>query len=105
MKLKLNRSFIQDSDVKSALEQIESYVNVQPFLKGEFKFYSISITGAVTNYKFPHNLGFVPKDVLVTSVIGSSPTWNYSLFDATNLDITVAGTTVIRAFIGRYGEN
>ena len=105
MKLSLNLSYIKDADVGKSLELIESFLNANPFLKGQFKFYQIVIPAAVTNYRFSHNLGFVPKDVLVTSVVGSSPTWNYTLFDDVSLAITVAGSSTIRAFIGRYGEN
>jgi hypothetical protein len=105
VKIKLNLSFVKDPDLSKSLEIIEEYLNAQSFLRGQFRFYEIVLPGAVTNYRFSHNLGFAPKDVIVTSVVGSSPTWNYTRFDSTAIDITTAGASTIRAFIGRYGEN
>jgi len=81
----------------------EELTRFQPILKCQWKFFELTFTGAVTNYKYPHKLSFVPKDVIQTSLIGAGAlTWNYSLFDRTNLDITTTGACVVRAFIGAY---
>lgn len=77
----------------------------QKILKAEWKFFEISIDAAVTNFKVQHRLGFQPKDVIQTSSIGAGAlTWNYSLFDKTNLDITTTGAVTVRAFVGSYIE-
>lgn len=77
----------------------------QIILRGQWKFFELTFTGAVTNFKYPHKFNFVPTDIIQTSLIGAgSLTWNYVLFDRTNLDITTTGACVVRAFIGRYEE-
>jgi hypothetical protein len=79
---------------------------IQVLLKGEWKFFEITFTAAVTNFKYPHKFNFVPKDILQTSKTGAgSITWNYTLFDRTNLNITTSGACVVRAFIGAYLES
>ncbi len=81
------------------------FTSVQIILKGQWKFFELTFTGAVTNFKQKHLLMFVPKDVIQTSITGvGAVTWNYSLFDRTNLDITTTGACVIRAFVGAYLE-
>jgi hypothetical protein len=66
--------------------------------------YEISFTKDETNLKFPHELGFQPKDVIVTSEIGTgSVQFNYDRFDPEFLDITttgVSGTYKIRFIAG-----
>ena len=89
-------------------DKIQKFFNEDPFIKGHFKHFEITFTQAETNFKFPHQLGFQPKDVIQTSLTGAgSLTWNYSSinWDATNLDITVTDACVVRAYIGRYAEN
>jgi hypothetical protein len=95
---------ITDPYVRENFSRIRDYVRLQHQLEG-FKHYEITITGAQTHFKFPHNLGFQPKDVLVTSLTGAgSVSWNYDLFDRTNLNLSTTGSCVIRAFIGTYQE-
>jgi hypothetical protein len=81
---------------------IEEFSTV--FLLKNLRFVQISITGNVTNFKFPHNMRIVPKDIIQTSKIGTGTwTWNYDKFDRDNLDITVSGasgTNVVRALVG-----
>jgi hypothetical protein len=77
----------------------------------QFRHIELSFPANVTNSKVPHGLGFVPKDVIQTSLKGSGAlSWNYGEFDATNLDITVTGATetdpvIVRAFIGTHTED
>lgn len=84
---------LQDDSLKDALP------------KGQWKFFEIVFTKAVTNFKYPHSLGFMPKDIIQTSLKGAgSLTWNYNLFDSTNLNITTSGACTVRAFVGSYSE-
>lgn len=77
----------------------------QVILKGEWKFFELTFTTAVTNYKYPHKFGFTPKDVIQTYASGAMAVlWNYDSFDGTNLDITTSEAGTVRAFIGRYAE-
>jgi len=96
---------IKDEYVKRALQNVREFFNDQPVLKGNFKFFEITIGAAVSNMKYPHNLGFIPKDVIQLSVTGAgSLTWNQASFDMNYLDITTTGACVVRAFIGTYKD-
>lgn len=76
----------------------------------QFKFFEFvvpEIAGRTTAYPktsiLPHNLGFVPKDIITLHNLNNATlTWNYSAFDATNISFTVSAATTIRALIGRY---
>ncbi len=98
---------IEDRFVRENFKKLKDYAAGQYLLKS-LKFFEISIVGNKTNLKFPHNLGFKPKDIVQTSVIGAGTwTWNYSLFDKNNLDITTSGTSgtiTVRALIGNLEE-
>lgn len=100
--LKLSKD-IEDESSRDNFKKLQDFLSSIPLLKGDFKFFEISVSSAVTNFKFKHNLSFIPMDVLQTYVSGGvSVTWNYDSFDRTNVDITTDGATTIRAFIGRY---
>jgi len=102
---------IEDSATRENFRRIVRAFKEKPFLKGDWRFVTITFTGTVTNFKYAHGLSFTPKDVIQTSITGSGAvTWNYSKFDKTNVDITVTGTvsatnpTVVRALVGIYTE-
>ncbi len=84
----------------------EEFTLNQVILKGGWRFITLKFDAAVTNFKYKHLLSFVPHDIIQTSLIGAGAlTWNYSLFDRTNLDITTTGACTVRAFIGSYLES
>lgn len=96
---------VQDPISRENFLKVNQMVQADPFQKSNFKFFEITFTKAETNKKLPHSLGFLPKDIIQTSLIGAGTvTWNYTLFDSTNLNITTSAACVVRAFIGRYGE-
>ena len=98
-------SRIQDVAVRDAIQRLYEGFRDVDLLKGRFEFFEITLSGAVTNFKYKHNLGFEPKDVIQTSLTGAgSLTWNYTLFSQTELDITTTGACVVRAFVGRFSE-
>lgn len=104
-KFRLFVNEIEDPYVKENFERLTRFVNDQSFLRGEWQFFEITFTGAVTNYKHKHNLGFVPKDILQTSKTGAGAiTFNYTSFDSTNIDITTTGACVVRFFVGSYRD-
>ncbi len=91
---------IRDIDVRRNFEKIQAF-----FIMAQFRFISIEFTVAQANIRYPHNMGFVPRDVLQTSLRGTgSLVWNYDLFDKDFLDITVTGPCTVRAFIGAYQD-
>lgn len=102
---------IEDYFLRENFRKTKDFIDVQPILNGDFRFIEIVITGNKTNLKYAHNLSFVPKDVIQTSVVFSAGAgalvWNYSKFDATFLDLTTSGmgatdTCTVRALIGRF---
>ncbi len=69
-----------------------------------FNFFEIVLTAAQTNQgQLAHNLGFIPKDVIVTQITGSG-TFNFLFgqFDATNIYYTSTGACRVRFFVGTY---
>lgn len=96
---------IEDAYIQENFVRLNSFFIKQPFLKGQFKHFTIDFPATVTNLRFPHKLGFQPKDVIQTFLTGTgSLTWNYNLFDANFLDITTSGPCKVRAIIGAYEE-
>lgn len=105
MKTDLIFKDIPDDYVRENFIRIKRFLVAQPILRGEWKFFEIDFSQGADNLKFPHGFSFMPKDIIQTSIIGSGlVTWNYDLFDATNLDITVSEACTVRAFVGAYGE-
>lgn len=97
---------IEDKEVRENFFRLKKAIIKEPFLKGNWGFFEIAIPMAVTNFKYKHSLGFQPKDIIQTSSIGAGVLqFNYSLFDATSLDITTTGPVTVRAFVGRFDPN
>lgn len=103
--ISLNYELVEDGLVRDALETIEEYINGLDIIKGQWAFFEIRFDRAVTNFKFPHNLGYRPRDVIQTSKTGAgSITFNFDRFDALNLDITTTDACVVRVFVGTYSN-
>lgn len=101
--MKLNVDRIADKMVRDTIQDIEDELNGSVFKKGDWKAIELTFSAAVTNFKYPHNLGFTPKDALTTARTGAGAiTWNYDNFDRTNLDITTTGPCVVRALVGTF---
>jgi hypothetical protein len=93
---------IQDYPTQKSVQVLRDWVGSNSPLAG-FKLFEVAFTQAVANFKYPHKLGFQPKDVITTSLIGAGAvTFNYSKFDSTNLDITVTGPCTVRFLAGTY---
>lgn len=105
MILRLFTREILDRYSQDNFQRLTNYINAEPVLKGRFKFFTYTFTGAVTNEKILHHLGFQPKDVLQTSLTGAGTiTWNYDRFDVNYINVTTTGPCVVRAFLGSYAE-
>lgn len=112
MALNLYIREIEDYFLRENFRKTKDFIGLQPILNGDFKFFEIVITGNKVNFKFAHNLSFVPKDIIQTSVVfsgsGGTLTWNYKNFDASFLDLTTNAmssidTCTVRALVGRFG--
>ena len=99
---------IEETHSQENFRRIQNSINGSPFSKLTAKFFEVTFgrTGATfpLTTTFVHNLGFQPADVIATSVIGGTVTWNYSLFNATTISVTVSAVTTVRFLLGRYEE-
>lgn len=104
--IRLFTESITDSNARDLLNSLLDQLNEIPQIKGTWQFIEFTVATATTNYKHPHRLGFIPKDVLVLSTRGSgSIVWNYDDFTSTNLNVTTSGGSItVRAFVGTYQE-
>lgn len=103
--IELNLELIEDPIVRENFLKVQQFIKEWPFTKGSWRFVDVTFIGAVTNFKYPHALGFKPLDVVQTFKSGAGAvTYNYDSFDSTNLDITTTGAVQVRFFVGRYAE-
>lgn len=94
---------IADPLIRDAIFNIVEEFRKQDTFNSQLKHFEINFLTPVTNFKFPHKLGFVPKDVILTSSIGYGvATFNYDLFDNVNFDITTTDAVKIRFFAGSF---
>lgn len=99
----LFRKEIEDEFAQENFKRVMDYFTQDAVTRTGFEYLTLTTTGAVTNYKLPHKLGYQPKDVILMHNLNNvTVTFNYALFDATNLDITTSGATTIRILVGRY---
>ena len=88
--------------IRKNFEILQKYFDDENQLLG-FKHVEFSVDAAVVNYKIPHQLGYVPRDLIRTRKTGAgSVTFNRHLFDTENIDITTTGAAKVRLFAGTY---
>jgi hypothetical protein len=94
---------IGDQFAQENFKRLGDYAENNPLFRCRFEFLTIEIPGAVTNFKFPHQLDFLPKDIIIMHNYNNvSVTFNYSKFDLKNLDITASEKTTLRCLVGRF---
>lgn len=99
----LLRKEIEDQYIQENFKRIMDYGAQNPLDRANFKFFSIEFLKAETNFKYKHNLGFTPLDVIIMHNSNNvNVTLNYSSFDSNDLNITVSGATTLRCLVGRY---
>lgn len=111
MSLKLLQKEVSDEVAQENFRRLESYLREDPLGKGEFKFLTATLQSQANppaypaTVSVPHDLGFVPKDVIQTSVIGlGTLSWNYANFTKTHLSATISNSVTFRGFFGSYAE-
>lgn len=96
---------IKDEYTRESFKRLQDFLADFPFFRGNFKFFELTFTSAVTDLKVAHGLKFVPTDVIQTSSKGAGIlTWVYDSFDRENLVVTTTGACIVRAFVGAYRE-
>jgi hypothetical protein len=104
---RLYRKEIQDPYARENFNRLESYARDLPLGKGLFKFLTATLTAKTypATVSFAHTLGFVPKDVIQTSVIGPGTlVWEYADFTRDEVFATISDSVTFRAFFGSYSE-
>lgn len=96
---------IEDPMVRDNFQRLQRSLGEFAILKGKWRFIDLTFTAAVTDYRYPHGLGFIPKDVIQTRLTGAgSLTWNYDDFTRDYIYITTTDACRVRAFVGSYYE-
>lgn len=96
---------IVDQYIRDNFKHLQDALDLEPTLKCNFKFFSITTSVAVTNLTYAHNLKYQPQDVLLLSASnGATVTFNYDKFDKTNIVFTASAATTFRCLVGKYSE-
>jgi len=96
---------IEDKWTRENFQRILRYLQDQVILDGEWQLYEVRFDAPVSNFKFKHNLNFVPQDIILLQVIGNrNVEFNYDQFDRSDIDITAEGPVYIRFLAGRYPD-
>lgn len=93
---------IKDERVRESIQWMYEYLISEPLLQGKFDHFEVTTRAAVTNLKVPHNLGFQPKDIIVTSQIGGTATFNYQQFTPQYIVLTTSAAMTVRFFGGTH---
>lgn len=95
---------IQDIYIRQNFESLTDYFSTQNQLL-DFKFFEVVFTSAESNRKIAHGLEIIPKDVLVSQIVGQGRvTFNLGLFTDEDLSLTADGPCVVRFFVGTYWD-
>ena len=93
---------ISDIRLRQNFKNLQAYFIANNQMLG-FVFFEQVFTAAKANFTLAHGLKSVPLDVIVTQVTGAGQvTFNFGLFDATNINMTVTGACRVRFFVGTY---
>lgn len=96
---------IEDPHTQQNFIRLQRFLDTQVILQGRWRLHSVRFDKAVDNFKHPHQLGFIPYDVILLETIGNrNVEFNHNKFDRTNVDISVEGPCYIRFLVGRYED-
>lgn len=100
--MKLNLTGIQDPIIRDNFRKLEEAFRVMSLLNGNWKLFEETFEVSATTVNIPHNLPFVPTDVIVLSAIGDQ---NYSFistdFSASVIPVYISGPVTLRFLVGR----
>lgn len=91
---------IEDEKVRKALQTIQDYLVLEPLLASNFAHLEIEVDRAVTSENYRHNLGFTPRDAVIT-YDSAGTTLNYDSFDEEFINFTTTGAGTLRVYLGR----
>ncbi len=94
---------VMDDPTRDLLFRVIQYIERNPLLSFGFEFVEHTFNAAGSGQVVPHSLGFIPKDIILTSKTGSGTvTFNYSAFTKTGISVDVSAPTTIRILVGTY---
>lgn len=103
--IKFFLSEIADLFTRQNFERLDRFLQAEPLLRGNFKFFELTFSAAVTNHSVRHGLSFRPLDVIQTyKTDGITVTFIPDSFTESVIKLTTSGACTVRAFIGRYEE-
>jgi len=95
-------SQITDKFIRTNFQKISDFF-VTLSIFANFRAFEVEFKGAESHHKFTHGLGFLPKDVLITSKTGvGGVTFNQELTTADTLDMTATDACVVRFLAGAF---
>lgn len=106
MDIELILKDISDKHSRENFTRLNRFLSNQTILNGEWEFYQIEVPGAVTEFKFKHNLKFIPKDIIVLSIDGhKNIDFRYDLFTHQHIVFSTGGAVCLRLLAGSYTKD
>lgn len=94
---------IKDGYTQEMFKRLRNFFNADAVTKCDFQFIEINFPVAMTDYKYPHSLGYQPLDVvLLHNFSNATVSFNYAKFTDKHIYVTSNASTVLRLLIGRY---
>lgn len=90
---------IEDPIIKENFEKLRVYLTDLEFLS-QLKFFEFQVKNPSPDYRFKHNLGFLPKDVIITNVSLGTATPNFNSINKDYVSLNVSDPCVIRMLLG-----
>ena len=92
---------ITDPVIRRNFQNISQFFQSAGFAISGLDFMEIVFSAKTDHGRPAHSLGVIPQDVMVTHLTGTgSVTFNFGLFDTTNLDISASGPCRVRFLFG-----
>lgn len=105
IKFLLEQMSNDDPYIRDNFKRLQDSIESEPLLKSDFKFFEIAVNAASVAKAYPHNLGYLPLDVILTRVSGGATvTFLYDRFTSDNIYFTTSAACTFRCFIGTYRE-
>ena len=99
----INLNNIKDDDIREALTAIkESLMHDMPILRGDWVYFEIE-TPHGGNFTEVHNLGYAPKDFLIT-YDSAEITIDLDTTDDEVFGFSAITDGIVRGFLGRYED-
>lgn len=101
---------VQDPVAREALQYLYEANISAPMLRSGFQFFTVTYLVAAVKQRLYHRMGFIPKDIIQTSIVDGAAggpytsTYYYNEFTSDYLVISTTGPCVIRLFAGAYQD-